>query len=45
MSLPPLAAWDYAPEYPSGSFEAQLLAMLEPRDWVAESPGSFMPTA
>jgi coproporphyrinogen III oxidase len=34
MSLPPLAAWDYAPAYPSGSFEAELLAMLEPRDWV-----------
>lgn len=33
MSLPPLAAWDYAPEYPPGSFEAELLAMLEPRDW------------
>ena len=38
MSLPPLAAWDYAPEYAAGSFEAHLLAMLEPRDWVAESP-------
>ena len=34
MSLPPLAAWDYAPAYPPGSFEAELLAMLEPRDWV-----------
>jgi coproporphyrinogen III oxidase len=34
MSLPPLAAWDYAPEYPPDSFEARLLAMLEPRDWV-----------
>ncbi len=33
MSLPPLAAWDYSPEYPPGSFEAELLAMLEPRDW------------
>lgn len=33
MSLPPLAAWDYAPEYPAGSPEAELLAMLEPRDW------------
>ena len=33
MSLPPLAAWDYSPVYPSGSFEAELLAMLEPRDW------------
>ena len=35
MSLPPLAAWDYAPMYPPNSFETQLLAMLEPRDWTA----------
>jgi len=34
MSLPPLAAWEYAPAYEPGSFEAELLAMLEPRDWV-----------
>jgi len=34
MSLPPLAAWEYAPSYPAGSFEAELLAMLEPRDWI-----------
>jgi coproporphyrinogen III oxidase len=37
MSLPPLAAWDYSPVYQPGSFEAELLAMLEPRDWVAEA--------
>ena len=37
MSLPPIAAWDYAPSYPPGSFEAELLAMLEPRNWVEES--------
>ena len=36
MSLPPLAAWEYAPEFAPGSFEAELLAMLEPRDWSAE---------
>jgi coproporphyrinogen III oxidase len=36
MSLPPLAAWDPAAEYPRGSFEARLVEMLEPRDWVAE---------
>jgi coproporphyrinogen III oxidase len=36
MSLPPLAAWGYAPEYAAGSFEAELMAMLEPREWVAE---------
>jgi coproporphyrinogen III oxidase len=33
MSLPPLAAWEYAPEYAPGGFEAELLRMLEPRDW------------
>ncbi|HEY3011308.1 MAG TPA: oxygen-dependent coproporphyrinogen oxidase [Gemmatimonadales bacterium] len=33
MSLPPLAAWEYSPVYPAGSFEAELLGMLEPRDW------------
>jgi coproporphyrinogen III oxidase len=33
MSLPPLAAWDAPSEYPTGSFEAELLGMLEPRDW------------
>ena len=38
MSLPPLAAWPYAPEWPAGSFEAELTAMLEPRDWAGE-PG------
>jgi coproporphyrinogen III oxidase len=35
MSLPPLAAWEYAPEYNPGSFEAELMGMLEPRDWVS----------
>jgi coproporphyrinogen III oxidase len=38
MSLPPLAAWEYSPVYEPGSFEAELLAMLEPRDWVAAAP-------
>jgi coproporphyrinogen III oxidase len=33
MSLPPLAAWEYAPVYAPGSFEEQLMGMLEPRDW------------
>ena len=33
MSLPPVAAWDYAPVYQPGSFEAELIAMLEPCDW------------
>jgi coproporphyrinogen III oxidase len=33
MSLPPLASWEYAPVYPPGSFEAQLMEMLKPRDW------------
>jgi coproporphyrinogen III oxidase len=40
MSLPPLAAWEYAPAYEPGSFEAELLEMLEPRDWVNASPTS-----
>jgi coproporphyrinogen III oxidase len=34
MSLPPLAAWEPNPAYPPDSFEAELLRMLEPRDWV-----------
>ncbi len=34
MSLPPLAAWDYSPVYPSDSFEAELMRMLQPRDWI-----------
>ena len=34
MSLPPIAAWDYAPVYQPGSFESKLLAMLQPQDWV-----------
>ncbi|HSF03042.1 MAG TPA: oxygen-dependent coproporphyrinogen oxidase, partial [Solirubrobacterales bacterium] len=38
MSLPPLAAWEYAPAYEPGSFEAELLEMLEPRDWANVSP-------
>jgi coproporphyrinogen III oxidase len=38
MSLPPLASWEYAPSYEPGSFEAELLAMLEPRDWVSVAP-------
>jgi coproporphyrinogen III oxidase len=33
MSLPPLAAWEPSPVYPADSFEAELLKMLEPRDW------------
>ena len=37
MSLPPLAAWDYSPQYQPGSFESELLAMLEPRDWIGGS--------
>lgn len=34
MSLPPVASWDYAPVYEPGSFEAELMQMLEPREWV-----------
>lgn len=40
MSLPPLASWEYAPRWEPDSIEARLMAMLEPRDWLAvtESP-------
>jgi coproporphyrinogen III oxidase len=37
MSLPPLAAWDYDPQFEAGSSEARLIAMLAPRDWAAGS--------
>ena len=33
MSLPPLASWEYAPTFAPGSFEAELMTMLEPREW------------
>jgi coproporphyrinogen III oxidase len=33
MSLPPIASWEYAPVFAPESFEAELMAMLEPRDW------------
>jgi len=36
MSLPPLASWEYSPVFQPGSFEAELMAMLEPRDWASE---------
>ena len=36
MSLPPQAAWPYAPRWETGSIEARLHEMLEPRDWLAE---------
>ena len=36
MSLPPLAAWPYSPGWPEGSFEAELVSMLAPRDWLAD---------
>ena len=38
MSLPPLAAWEYAPTFAPDSFEARLQSMLVPRDWAADSP-------
>jgi coproporphyrinogen III oxidase len=39
MSLPPIAMWQYAPRYSPDSFEARLLRMLEPRDWVTDVAG------
>jgi coproporphyrinogen III oxidase len=40
MSLPPLAMWQYAPRYTPESFEARLVRMLEPRDWVTDVAGA-----
>jgi coproporphyrinogen III oxidase len=37
MSLPPLASWEYAPVFAPDSFEAELMAMLEPRDWAGSA--------
>jgi coproporphyrinogen III oxidase len=34
MSLPPIASWEYAPRVEPGSIESELMAMLEPREWV-----------
>ena len=39
MSLPPVAAWEYAPKFEPGSPEAELMEMLEPRDWTAGPQG------
>lgn len=36
MSMPPRARWEYSRNHESGSFEARLEAMLEPRDWSLE---------
>lgn len=41
MSLPPLAAWSYAPEWAAGSFEEALMRMLEPRDWAGEGEANL----
>ena len=34
MSLPPLARWDYCPEYPAGSREADLPNWLKAQEWL-----------
>jgi coproporphyrinogen III oxidase len=36
MSLPPIAAWPYAPTWAPDSFESELLSLLAPRDWLAD---------
>jgi coproporphyrinogen III oxidase len=36
MSLPPLAAWPYDPQFEEGSIEDRLVRMLAPRDWAAD---------
>jgi coproporphyrinogen III oxidase len=33
MSMPPKACWDFNPDVPPGSPEAETLEMLQPRDW------------
>ena len=33
MSLPPVSAWPYDPQFEPGSIEARLMEMLTPRDW------------
>ncbi len=40
MSLPPLAAWEYAPQFEDGSPEARLQQMLRPRDWRGDADGA-----
>jgi len=41
MSLPPLVRWGYGESFPEDSFQARLLAMLTPRDWVdGPEPGT-----
>ena len=37
MSLPPLASWPASVDNAPGSIEAELTAMLAPRDWAAEA--------
>jgi coproporphyrinogen III oxidase len=39
MSLPPLARWDYDPEFEPGSVELELHEMLRPRDWLVQPSG------
>jgi coproporphyrinogen III oxidase len=33
MSMPPKACWDFNPDVPPGSPEAETLEMLQPREW------------
>lgn len=44
MSLPPLAAWHYDPQWEPGSFEARFMEMLAPRDWAAPPQAAPSPT-
>lgn len=36
MSLPPVAAWPYDPQFEDGSMEHRLMQMLAPRDWAED---------
>lgn len=40
MSMPPLAQWRYAPKFEAGTFEAELMDMLRPQQWVPERAGA-----
>src|SRR5205085_2183574 len=40
MSLPPLVRWDYDPQFPPGSPEADLARWLEPTDWLGLETGT-----
>lgn len=38
MSMPPMAAWQGNSSFPEGSFQAEMMEMLKPRDWASAEP-------